>query len=587
MERSQHEPSGPGLRVVLYLRQSDREQRLSLAQQRQECRTYALSRGWVVVAEYVDDGKSGSKEVAKREQWHRLIADAQQPDRNWDAILCWDTSRFGRLDALAGAEYKQKLRKAGVWLETVRGERIDWSTSMGRIMDALSSERDHEYSTNISSNVVRGRRAVLDLGYWATRVPYGFDRQYVEGNQVRMVVPRQQVFSKPRNWRLLPVANESEAGVIQWLFGQWRDRDLSFGLTIKMLMAKQIPSPSGRASWTLHQVKTVLTEQAYVGDAVIGSGEKTQEVHNRIGKRVKADAFPALIDRRTFEIVQKKVQEREGAEWRPKSNSGPLSGVCKCGHCGYVMARRTYKGRTKYVCESSLRRPHLGCKQWRIDEAEILPLVCQELVQSVDFAILEALNKKADTKSREREIQRLGDEKAKLNRQLERAAKNILLVDPDNFPEAQKALNHLRKDHERVANALLLAQTDTTPEEASELAQAWGQSKKVVEFVARQYQTYPPNPRSGLYASIRVVGQDHAIQADVETFRELLRRLRVEVHFFWERRGQRNWALTTGQLRAQFDPPQVNNRELDVSSQITGTRAHPTRRAAGRQALSR
>lgn len=65
---------GPGLRVVLYLRQSDREQRLSIEQQRQECRAYAQSRGWVIVAEYIDNGKSGSKEVAKRTQWHRLIA---------------------------------------------------------------------------------------------------------------------------------------------------------------------------------------------------------------------------------------------------------------------------------------------------------------------------------------------------------------------------------------------------------------------------------------------------------------------------------------------------------------------------------
>src|SRR5690349_21775050 len=85
--------SGPGLRVVLYLRMSDREQRLSIDQQRRECRTYAQARGWIIVHEYVDKDKSGSKEIARRVDFHRMIADAEKPNRGWDAILCWDSSR--------------------------------------------------------------------------------------------------------------------------------------------------------------------------------------------------------------------------------------------------------------------------------------------------------------------------------------------------------------------------------------------------------------------------------------------------------------------------------------------------------------
>src|SRR6185369_13331306 len=122
----------------------------------------------------------------KRKEFHKLIADAQKPNREWQAIVCWDTSRFGRLDSLAGAEYKQPLRKAGVWLETTRGERIDWTTSTGRLMDAMKAEQDNDFSLKLSRDVIRGRKTVVEMGYWCTVTPYGYDRQYVENDQVRM-----------------------------------------------------------------------------------------------------------------------------------------------------------------------------------------------------------------------------------------------------------------------------------------------------------------------------------------------------------------------------------------------------------------
>lgn len=273
---------------------------------------------------------------------------------------------------------------------------------MGRLMDAMQSERDHEYALNISANVVRGRRAIVDLGYWATVCPYGFDRAYREGGQVKMTIPRRDVFTKPRNWHLVPTPNPDEAKVVKMLFDHWRERDASFTGTVRMLYERGIPSPSGRPSWTIHQVKDVLSNRVYCGDAVIGEGERTQEVHNRIGVRVKEGAIPAIIDRRTWETVNRKVRQREGGEWRPKTAATPLSGILRCGHCGYVLAKRTIRGRTKYVCESALRRPHLGCSQWRLDEGEVLPIVCREVADAVDFELLSRLASQSTTETRRR-----------------------------------------------------------------------------------------------------------------------------------------------------------------------------------------
>lgn len=594
--------SGPGLRVVLYLRQSDREQRLSIAQQRAECRAYAQSRGWKIVGEYVDDGKSGSKEVGKRTEFARLLDDAEQKGRKWDAILCWDTSRFGRLDSQAGAPHKLRLRRAGCWLETAKGERIDWSTSMGRLMDALRSEADNQYSLDISRNAIRGRRAVLDLGFMARPVPFGYDRAYFDGEKLVQVVPRRQVFSKPRNWHVKPQPNEQEAAVVRWLFGEWSKRDMTFMGTVTELRSRGIPSPSGTPTWSLAQIKTVLTERTYVGDLHVGNGGRTKEVHGRIGETIKANAAPALVDRSTWKLVQRKVKEREGGEWRPKTASGPLSSILKCGHCGYTLARRTYTSGGHaycyYVCDSATKRPHLGCRQWRVCEEEVLPHITAELVDAIDFEVLRTLAAQPEKRDTAK-IDRLRDQERALAAQVQRAAKNILLVDPENFQDAQKALGELRREHERTANALKLAASDVNDDRRREWVEAWDAvrsrivrlpGKRTTHYAgALRWETFrrrlldPESaPASGPvfdvkdFAGSTVETIQPPIDLSADALRDLLRRLSVEVHLHWAVRnpGAANprYSLTSGVLRAQFSPtPPEAGPEAEAGEAPAGT----------------
>lgn len=557
--------AGPGLAVVLYLRMSDREQRLSVQQQREECSAYALSRGWLVVGEYVDAGKSGSKEIAKRVAFHAMIADAQKPGREWQAVLVWDSSRFGRLDALKGAPYKQSLREAGVWLETTKGEQIDWRTSMGRVMDALKAEQDSEFSQKLSRDVRRGRTTITQAGYLATPVPYGYDRQYVEGSAVRLVVPRREVFSKPRNWRLVPLPNGVEAAVVKWAFEQWRKRDMSLSGTIRELYERGTPSPAGEPSWTLAQVKRMLTDRVYIGDVRIGTGGKTKEVHGRIGEQHRKGHHEALVDPETFAIVGAKVREREGAEWRPKTSSGALSGVLRCGKCGYVLARRTHVEKVKeadgktvenadgsvrervynyYVCDSGSKRKGkskkdgIDCPQWRAHEAELLPVIAAELVKAIDFEAIRNIEAKPAKPAAA--LDQLREAVAKLKAQQERAAKNLLLVDPDNFAAAQDALSEWRREYERQANVLRLAEGKRDESEHARFTDWWQNTRPTLVVLDDR----PKTPEGKHRVASSYVAPD--------VLRNLLRTLDVSVHLHWTQHGTRNWRLTTGVMRGQI-----------------------------------
>jgi DNA invertase Pin-like site-specific DNA recombinase len=79
------------MRVALYARVSTLngqhpEMQLS------ELREYAARRGWQIIAEYLDEGISGSRE--RRPQLDRLMADAHR--RKFEAVLVWKIDRFGR-----------------------------------------------------------------------------------------------------------------------------------------------------------------------------------------------------------------------------------------------------------------------------------------------------------------------------------------------------------------------------------------------------------------------------------------------------------------------------------------------------------
>ena len=183
------------IRAVAYLRMSSDDQTTSIAQQRREVQAYAADHGYEIVSEYVDDGKSGSKDQHKRIEFAKMLTDAASHD--FQAVLCWTTSRFARLDSFDAVIAKQALRTHGIHLNTVKEGKIDWNTFEGRILDVLRSESDHKFSRDISASTLRGRLDALNRGFWPNgAVPYGYDRLYFNDDHSHLA-KRADAFRKP------------------------------------------------------------------------------------------------------------------------------------------------------------------------------------------------------------------------------------------------------------------------------------------------------------------------------------------------------------------------------------------------------
>jgi DNA invertase Pin-like site-specific DNA recombinase len=112
-------------RVALYARVSTTDQ--TAENQILELRSYAVARGWIVTAEYVDTGVSGS--TTSRPQLDAMIRSARR--RQIDAIVTWRLDRLGRnLQHLI--TLLDDITSAGVGFVSLN-EAIDLSTSAGRL----------------------------------------------------------------------------------------------------------------------------------------------------------------------------------------------------------------------------------------------------------------------------------------------------------------------------------------------------------------------------------------------------------------------------------------------------------------------
>jgi DNA invertase Pin-like site-specific DNA recombinase len=84
------------VRAAEYVRMSNDHQKYSTLNQSAANHAYATDHGMVVVRTYADEGKSGVS-INGRDALKALIAQIQSGDADFDVILVYDVSRWGRL----------------------------------------------------------------------------------------------------------------------------------------------------------------------------------------------------------------------------------------------------------------------------------------------------------------------------------------------------------------------------------------------------------------------------------------------------------------------------------------------------------
>jgi DNA invertase Pin-like site-specific DNA recombinase len=175
--------------AAIYARTSTADGRQDLDNQLLQLRQFAVTQGWEISGEYVDQDSGGK---SNRAQFRRLFYDASQ--RQFDVVLFWALDRFTREGSLETLQYLNQLSSYGVGFRSFTESYLD-SCGMFRdaiiaILGAIAKQERTRISERVHAGLVRARVRGTRSGQ-----PIGRPRVIV--NRDRVVELRKQGLS----WR--------------------------------------------------------------------------------------------------------------------------------------------------------------------------------------------------------------------------------------------------------------------------------------------------------------------------------------------------------------------------------------------------
>lgn len=300
---------GAAIRAAAYVRMSTDHQKYSTVNQLAVIEGYAAGRGMVIVRIYADEGKSGL-DIDHRDGLQKLINDVNAGQADFELILVYDVSRWGRFqDIDESAYYEFMCRRAGIQVHYCAEQFENDGSPLAAIVKGIKRAMAGEFSRELSAKSFLGQTRLVKLGYSAgASAPYGLRRLLVDerGTPKGLLARGQQ--KNLQNDRVIIVPGPAaEIEVVRWIFDAFAKQKMREREIARALNRRGIRNVVGK-HWTSQCVRRVLKNERYIGNNVWNrtSGKlKTKRSGNRPDQWVRADgAFKAVIDRAIFDEAQ-------------------------------------------------------------------------------------------------------------------------------------------------------------------------------------------------------------------------------------------------------------------------------------------
>ena len=294
-------------KFFLYARKSseaEERQAMSIEAQIHELTELADREKLVVTETFIE---SKSAKIPGRKEFARMI-EKVHASKEPVGILAWHPDRLarnsidgGQIIYLVDQEKISALRFPTFWFEP---------TPQGLFMLQVAFGQSKYYSDNLSENIKRGIRQKIRRGeYYGGKAPAG----YINNPKIRNIEP-----------------DPLRVKVIQKFFTEFSQRLYNLETARHQLNSVGIVCANGN-TYTPSMVYRLLTNKTYIG-LIERKGEAYE------GK------FQPLIDKATFETVQRILQERARPRKSKKQLYFPFRGMFKCAECGGQITAQFAKG---------------------------------------------------------------------------------------------------------------------------------------------------------------------------------------------------------------------------------------------------
>lgn len=309
-------PTPPPLtRAVIYARMSTEHQKYSVENQIDAVVRYAVAHGMEIIRSYVDKGKSGLR-IKGRDSLKRLLADVAGGHRDFDVILVYDVTRWGRFqDADEGAHYEFVCRSAGV--EVIYcAEQFSRDPGLATtLMKSLKRAIAGETSRDLSTKVFAGQCTLIRLGFrQGGHAGYGLRRMLKDQEgKAKGELHQGEQKSIQTDRVILVLGPDEEVETVRWIFSQFIDERQSELEIAAALNERGVTTDWGRP-WTRSTVNQVLINEKYIGNNVFNRRSfklKQKYVQNPEEEWVRANAvFEPLVNPVLFWDARRLIMER-------------------------------------------------------------------------------------------------------------------------------------------------------------------------------------------------------------------------------------------------------------------------------------
>jgi len=274
------------MQVAIYARVSSDQQAkkdLSISAQLRALRGFAEEKGWQIVAEFIDEAKSGR--TANRPAFIRMLTAVKHQEI--DAVLVWKLDRLARNMEIS-ASVDSLFRKHGVRVVSLH-ENID-DSPQGRLTARLFESFAEFYSNNLSQDIQRGLREVARKGFFPfSHAPIGYRKQEVQdGSAIR--------------FRLQP--DPTYAPVVGQIFQEYAAGKTVPKIAEELNQGGLLTNKSRR--WTKKHLYQILRNPVYCGDITVGKHyvDAYGKVHPGTNPVAVKDVHEAIVSREAFISVR-------------------------------------------------------------------------------------------------------------------------------------------------------------------------------------------------------------------------------------------------------------------------------------------
>ena len=347
------------LRVCAYCRVSTEEemQMNSLENQTIHYTNYIRNNAdWMFVGIYSDRGKSGTKR-AHRAGFNKMMRHALEG--NIDLILCKSISRFAR-NVMDTLEAIRVLKENGIRV-IFEKESVDTGSMESEFILTMLSVVAQEESRMISENLS-----------WA------HTKRFSSGKPLfTRILGYKKVNGVP--WTI----DLEEAKIVRETYDLYL-AGYSLVTIARKFISKGYKKPNGRIDWKDSNIKSILSNERYVGDALCQKTYTkdylTHETKVNNGERPQyyiSNHHEPIVDREVYDRVQRILEKKSVPYSRSSKNINEFTSRIKCGCCGKNYHRYVGRKRVLWRCSSRLKSKLL-CEMEAIDEQDIVRTLKRE-----------------------------------------------------------------------------------------------------------------------------------------------------------------------------------------------------------------